>query len=47
MGAEKEDESFIEEVMKRANCKRSLKVNIMKSKASYLGHVLRRNGLQL
>ena len=32
--------------MKGAICKRSLKVIIMKRKASYLGHVLRRNGLQ-
>ena len=32
--------------MKRAKCKRSLKENIMKRKARYLGHVLRRNGLQ-
>ena len=40
------DKKTNEEVMKRANCKRSLKANIMKRKARYLGHVLRRNGLQ-
>ena len=40
------DKKTNEEVMKRAKCKRSLKENIMKRKARYLGHVLRRNGLQ-
>ena len=33
-------------MIKGANCKRSLKVIIMKRKASYLEDVLRRNGLQ-
>ena len=40
------DKKTNEEVMKRAKCKRSLKENIMKRKARYLGHVLRKNGLQ-
>ena len=35
-----------EEVMRAANHKRSLKEDIIKRKARYLGHIMRKNGLQ-
>ena len=40
------DKKTNEEVLKRANYKRNLKANIIKRRAKYLGHFLRRNGLQ-
>ena len=40
------DKKTNEEVLKRANCKRSLRKNIIERKVKYLGHFLRRNGLQ-
>ena len=40
------DKKTNEEVLKRANCQRTLKDNIVKRRARYLGHFLRRNGLQ-
>ena len=35
-----------EEVMRAANHKRSMKEEIIKRKARYLGHILRKNGIQ-
>ena len=40
------DKKTNEEVLRRANCKRTLKTNITKRRAKYLGHFLRRNGIQ-